>query len=970
MLRLFILFFWLWSSAAWSLNVAVQKTVLSNLQQAVGVAVNPDGVMALLDGNGLTLVTNAGQVLSTNPAIPASALSVFFYHDQWFAADPVSGHLLRLNKTGGLVQTIDVRGTANSKKPPEPVAISVYQDVIYWADRANHRICRYDLPKQTALDCFGQRGETDGEFQYPYQMAFDRDGYLNVVDIANARIQVFDKKGRFVLQIGHFGSGKGDLFRPNGIAIDSQHDLLFVSDSYFGTIKLFRAGEALGELTDAKGTAVKLKSPTSLAWHNGVLFVADTLSSEIIALKIDGLDKIPVVLATESSADPSQKNCQMCHLSWAKVGNEPDKQNMLPEASFIMCYSCHNGAIWDSRFQIGKNGQHASVYDTDELKKQRHEQKRKDKLPDIFPRTESKDLPCTSCHTPHTKGVGNETLYEGHKNAWLRVTNKGGDLCERCHESKIKQAREPDVKKRGYTHPLAIKLTAPPTPEAKGYAKDKNLHEGLPKALAEAGGVLGHQDTIICQSCHQVHGGHGDRDMTALPSGKDELCVTCHERQASKDQEDAHKKGVHPIMVKFLPPPTPDTKGYAKDENLHKGLPKTLQDAGAVQGEDKTLLCRSCHEVHGGEGISELTVLKTDKSELCIACHERQASKDKEDARCKGVHPVNVKPDKPMKKDGHEVKFVTCTTCHNVHTGKPDTALLEKGMKDAEALCHTCHDRQDAKDKDDAFKKGVHPVNMKMDDEVEIDGKKTRKVLCLTCHAVHTGKPNTPALVEDHQDGQLCSHCHAGKQAIVGSDHDLRITAKDKESRFKEKPKAGVCSACHTLHRGENKVAHLYSAIAVAEDTSVVDKELQHSKLKEDQLCINCHQKKGVAEKKVVKAFTHPHKNVVLRSDKTVMPLLDDKEKANEFGEIACITCHDPHFWNADKLQQAKKQPKSVVAVGNKDNVEGTPLTSFLRTKGIKGTFCVDCHALEAQTKYKYYHDPKLVRNIGVDYLK
>ncbi|MEQ1528570.1 MAG: cytochrome c3 family protein, partial [Methylococcales bacterium] len=311
----------------------------------------------------------------------------------------------------------------------------------------------------------------------------------------------------------------------------------------------------------------------------------------------------------------------------------------------------------------------------------------------------------------------------------------------------------------------------------------------------------------------------------------------------------------------------------------------------------------------------------------------------------------------------------SCQTCHNVHDGKPETALLEKGIKDAEALCQTCHARQHAKDKDDAFKKGVHPVNIKMDEEVEIvKGNKTREVGCLTCHAVHAGKPNTPALVEEHQDGQLCGHCHAGKQAMVGSDHDLRITAKDKQNRFKEKPAAGVCSSCHTLHRGENKVPHLYAAKEVGEDK--IDKELQHSSLREDKLCINCHQKNGIAEKKIVKAFQHPHKDMVLRSDKNKMPLLDDKEKAHEFGEIACITCHDPHFWTPEQLEQAKKQPKSLKGTGHKDNVEGTPLTSFLRNKGVKGTFCVDCHGLQALTKYKYFHDKKLVRDIGVDYLK
>lgn len=882
MFRLVVIFLWVWSCPALALKVTVQQPLLTNLQQPVSVAVNPVGNLGMLDGSGLRLANINGQTIASNSEEPASALDVFFYKDQWFAADPIGHRLLRVNSAGKIEQSIDVANTADSKQSSEPVAIAVYQDVVYWADRANHRICRYDLPKQAALDCFGKRGETDGEFQYPYQMAFDRDGYLHVVDILNARVQVFDKLGRFVYQIGHFGSGKTDLFRPNGIAIDTKHDLIFVSDSYFGTIKMFRAGEALGELTDADGQSVKLRSPTGLSMHKDVLYVAETLAGRIVAIKIDELDKVPAVTGHESTADPSQKNCQVCHLSWAKEGNDPDQHNVLPEASFMMCYSCHNGAVLDSRLRIGKNGQHASVYDNEELKKQRREQlaanhkpQRKDKLPDEFPRTENKELPCTSCHTPHTKGEGNQTLYDGHKNAWLRIPNKGGDLCERCHESKIKQARELDPKKRGINHPLAIKFSSPPIPDAPGFAGDKKLHDGLPKALVEKGGVLGNEKTLICQSCHQVHGGHDDRELTAL---------------------------------------------------------------------------------------------ENDKGELCAACHERQSSKNKDDARRKGVHPVNIKPDKSMKKDDKDVKFVSCQTCHSVHDGKSGTALLEKGIKDAEALCHTCHDRQDAKDKDDAFKKGVHPVNMKMDDAVEIDGKKTREIGCLTCHAVHAGKPNTPALVEEHQNGQLCSHCHAGKQAIVGSDHDLRITAKDKPNRFKEKPMAGVCSTCHTLHRGENQQPHMYSAIAVAADTT--DKERQHSELKEDKLCINCHQKNGIAEKKVVKAFTHPHKNVVLRSDKKIMPLLGNKEKIEEFGEIACITCHDPHFWDAAKLVQSKQQPKSVLAVDNKDNVEGTPLNSFLRTKGIKGSFCVDCHGLEAQTKFKYYHDPKLVRDIGVDYLK
>jgi predicted CXXCH cytochrome family protein len=92
---------------------------------------------------------------------------------------------------------------------------------------------------------------------------------------------------------------------------------------------------------------------------------------------------------------------------------------------------------------------------------------------------------------------------------------------------------------------------------------------------------------------------------------------------------------------------------------------------------------------------------------LCETCHDKQASENKEDARHKGIHPTNVEPDESMKQNDKPVKWVTCQSCHNVHSGNPDTALLDKGIKDAESLCKTCHQRQHANDKDAAHAKGV-----------------------------------------------------------------------------------------------------------------------------------------------------------------------------------------------------------------------------------------------------------------------
>lgn len=879
MTRFVILLLCCWSTIASALHVSEQNNWLTGLQQPVALSWSEKtAVLAVLDGAGLTFYTQEGVKHNAESNIPLTALDIFAYQDQWLVADPVNSRLLKLDAKGKLLQSIDLSPIQKDEKQPEPVAVLAYQGVAFWADRANHRICRYDLIKNQPINCFGLRGEKEAEFQYPYQMTLDRDGYLQVVDILNARIQVFDKTGHFTFQVGRFGSSVSDLYRPNGIASDTEHDLLFVSDSYFGTIKMFKAGEPLGELSDANGKAIKLKSPTGLSWRNGVLYVAETLNSSIVSLKLTDFDTLPRISKQEDEKQNSGKNCLICHLSWAKQGNTPDQYGVLPEASMLMCYSCHNGAVWDSRFQIGRGAQHASLYDKDELKKKRNSKKREDKIPKKFPHTDDNELPCTSCHTPHTKNEKHETLYENHQNSWLRVINRSGDMCERCHESKTDLARELEAKDRGVNHPLDIKMLKPPAPKTPGYAFDENMHKGIPDKLTQTGGALGKDKEIICQTCHQVHGGHDDRAMIALEDNKGQLCATCHERQFAADEKEARKKG---------------------------------------------------------------------------------------------IHPVNIKPEKPIKHDKKEITFVTCETCHKVHSGEQGTALLEEGIKESEKLCPICHDRQHEKGKDEALKKGIHPVEVELEekDQVEILGKKITKIGCLTCHSVHNGEPDTPALVESHLDGKLCANCHEGQQAVVGSDHDLRITAKDKPNNYKQLPhKGGVCSACHTMHRGENEMPHLSSTKEVL--GGVPDKDAHQSDLTEDKLCLNCHQKEGLGKEKVVKWFNHPYKDMTLRSDQSIMPLLDKDEKVEKIGQIACMTCHEPHFWDHDKLAEAKKDPKKVTATGFTKNKEGTPLTSFLRTKGVKDTFCVECHGIEALTKFKLYHDKDLVRDIGVDYLK
>ena len=1404
-----------------------------NLQQPSAVAIAEDGRVYVLDGtqNQVVVFSKHGRVLtqfgSTGKNSLNKPMDLSLFANQIVIADTGSRRLMLYDLKGTFLKSIRFNNPTNEKlKPPVPVSVFIDERHIYWGDRPNHRVCKLERKTGILLKCFGKRGETDGLFQFPWQIDADRDGYLHVVDVLNGRVQTFHKTGQFFSQTSRFGLGEGELYRPNGIAIDDE-DTVFVSDSYFGTISLFRNQKYARPLTLKNGSLLQFKVPVGLALYQHYLFVVDAKANALYRISLEAVEEkaLPAQAVLNKTASVSQKNCVTCHLSWAKekhLKTQQYSQEILPVASVEMCYSCHHGVVLDSRLMIGHNGQHPSIYDPENDKLSLAQMnKRQDKMPKEFPLTKNKEMLCSSCHTPHNSDEGADTLYVGHQNSWMRVSSKDGDLCERCHESKTKNARQLDKKKRGINHPLGIKLAPPPQPNQQGYATEKKLQEsGLPLALKKNLASLNSQNELICQSCHQVHGGK-DTELLTITQKKGALCVQCHAKQHSIDDKEARKKGIHPVNVKLEKPITragkkietvtcaschkvhngtlgtdllpnnikesealcidcherqhakddkealkkgvhptnkkldevvtignkkihklaclschsihdgePNTEAllapnkrdefcknchegyFAKDEkealakglhpthlkmeeaveigenkvkqlgcsachSMHKGEPNTLalletnkDDAfcknchkkyfakdekealekglhpthmtmeesvkigdhefktlgclnchsmhqGKVKTlalvednkddalcknchkkyfakdekealekglhpthitmeesvkigdhEFKTLSCLNCHSMHQGkvktlaliednqgdalcknchkkyfaknekEALAKglhPTHLKMDKAvkigdhkfkqlgclschsvhqgkvktlalvednqgdALCKNCHKKYFAKDKKEALAKGLHPTHLEMDEAVKIGDHEFKQLGCLSCHSVHQGKVKTlalvednqgdalcknchkdyfaknqkeghekgihpshqemeetvkigdkktnqlgclvchsvhqgkvktlALVEHNKEDAlcknchknyfakdkedgfkkgihpthqkleelvkigdkdikklsclgchsvhqgkvetsvlleinenDAMCEKCHENYFAKDKDDALKKGIHPMNDKLDEVVKIAGKEVLQMGCLSCHGVHSGGiKETPALLEGFKEGELCQNCHEYKRPIAGTDHHFRITAKDKKNHFDELPaESGVCGTCHTMHRGDGKLPHLFAAKII----KLNQKDTGEQLFVEDALCLNCHQEKGMGEKKEIKYFTHPSRDLILRSDEKVMPLLDKDEKISEFGAIACITCHEPHLWQPLSVDNDPK------ASGNQNNLEGTIKNSYLRNLGVIDTFCIDCHSVDALPKYKYYHDKDRVRNIGVDYIR
>jgi len=898
-------------------QVRPHRLLSADMDQPSDLAIADDGRIYVLDGlqGRVVVFEGSGKVRTTFGDVGSGSgqlrlpMGIAIEDRQLYVADSGNNRIAIFDTSGRFVRNIALKMHKGDEYLPEPVALKVVAGVITWSDRRNHRICRNDAVSGEQLNCWGKRGEGKGEFTNPFQIDSDRDGYLYIVDVLNARVEIFSRRGRYFSTLARFGIGAGELFRPNGIAFmhlkDSRQELLFIADSYSGTISLFNERSYVGLLADERGLPLQFDAVVGVRWHKGLLYVIDARRNRVEIFNTDSLENALSKTVAKSNLvndkhqrgkgweGSSRKKCVTCHLSWAPdyLGRAGEEDGIAPVATQRMCYSCHHGAVIDSRAALSnrhRDGQHPDIHHQREesslTAEQNGQDEREDKMPKAFPLIDDKTLYCGSCHTPHRndeeidKGDV-DTLYSKHANPWLRVLNHDGDLCQQCHESKLASTLDSKHPPRGINHPVGIYLKSPSDSTVKGYALRENLHNGLPESLSQRGASLGSDSNMTCQSCHQIH--------------------------------------------------------------------------GAVNGE---LLPQDHNE-----------------GDLCASCHEHEATTDAKEARRKGVHPVNIDLEEVVDIDGVEVKRVNCITCHSVHDGREESALLTRSTTDIETLCSSCHQRHDAFDEVEAKQKGVHAVNMTLKEAVTIDGEEMTQMGCLTCHSVHKGKADTPSLRLDHRNGELCSRCHESDTAVLNSDHDLRITASESRNRFDQSPhEAGVCGSCHTLHRGpekpksggqdkdKEKIAFLYSGKLqpYAGDEEVLER---------DHICLDCHRDKGVAQDAWVEHFSHPARDLVLRSNPRKMPLINEANRRAEFGVIACVTCHEPHRWTADLFES--QQPLEFELDGEAKNVRGNIGNSFLRNSEVADSFCVDCHGLETRLKYKYYHD-QFSRGVGLDYLK
>lgn len=453
---------------------------------------------------------------------------------------------------------------------------------------------------------------------------------------------------------------------------------------------------------------------------------------------------------------------------------------------------------------------------------------------------------------------------------------------------------------------------------------------------------LDEKGRMQCATCHTAHGVSSEMGMekTIFLRASNENSAMC--RMCHKDKGGGPVQGNHPV------------------DSTKMEIPLELLEHGGEQGRAKNqIICQTCHTVHGSH-YDKFLVETIRDSTICLACH-----KDKTVIRDTSHDLRRSAPESTNSKGKMPAESGLCGACHLVHQAQR-VALWARpmpltGKNPAQNLCLSCHD-VDGVAKKKALEGNSHPVNVALPEKgvtmrlpvFDGNGRRTADggvMSCPTCHDPHlqpaAAKADKAAdglrpakgflRVPGETSSALCAACHAEKNRVEKTDHDLRLTSPETRNLKGKLPaETGACGVCHLVHGGK--------------DVSLWAREIPEQGADAPQsLCLSCHREQGPASKKVVTGYPSHPLNIDPRSKglHTTLPLFNAQGQRKESGKMACPTCHDPHRWDPGRSKPAEQQE-----VG-----EGNSRNSFLRLPNAPvSQLCEDCHADQA-TVAKTDHD-------------
>ena len=181
-----------------------------------------------------------------------------------------------------------MKGGEGYFKRPTGIAVDSAAQRIYVTDTLRDKIYVLDMQGQV-LQTIGKHGNGSGEFYYPTELHLDNNDLL-VVDAMNFRVQWFGRNGNAEGMMGQIGDSPGQMFRPKGVAVDSE-DHLYIVDALSGMIQVFDRQGRLLYFFGKRGVALgEFQLPSGLFIdHDDRVFVVDSFNRRVQVFRYHGL---------------------------------------------------------------------------------------------------------------------------------------------------------------------------------------------------------------------------------------------------------------------------------------------------------------------------------------------------------------------------------------------------------------------------------------------------------------------------------------------------------------------------------------------------------------------------------------------------------------------------------------------------------------------------------------------------------
>ncbi len=257
----------------------------------VAVATGKDGRIAVADLGRrcvhLYIPAQQRYLRLTGSAVEAiaSPVGVIFDDDlRLYVADSV-GRVFAFGADGALLLTLHKAGAERLLRPTG-VTYSPRTHLLYVVDTLAAKVHAFRSNGDLAFS-FGERGDSEGRFNFPTHIARSPSGELYVTDALNFRVEIFDEDGKFLGAFGRHGDGSGDLALPKGLAVD-RDGAVYVVDGLFDNVQLFnrhgdflltlgRRGQDFGEFWLPAGAFIS---------EDGELYVSDAYNRRVQVFRI------------------------------------------------------------------------------------------------------------------------------------------------------------------------------------------------------------------------------------------------------------------------------------------------------------------------------------------------------------------------------------------------------------------------------------------------------------------------------------------------------------------------------------------------------------------------------------------------------------------------------------------------------------------------------------------------------------